>query len=100
MKSVTGSPMSDDAPPPTGQRSFSLNSAEAHEALCEPADRPWIPNGALPSEPRWPRRPATVPIFAENEADAADAFRHWLSHVEAGRIGTRDCTPRTPTKQS
>jgi hypothetical protein len=33
-------------------RTFSLNSAEAYEALCPREDRPWIPNGALPREPR------------------------------------------------
>jgi hypothetical protein len=31
-------------------RTFSLNSAEAYEALCPRQDRPWIPNGALPRE--------------------------------------------------
>jgi len=34
------------------QRSFSLNSEEAYEALCPPGEQPWIPNGALPREPR------------------------------------------------
>ena len=39
-----------------GVRSFSLNSAEAYAALCGREDRPWIPNGALPREPRvWDR---------------------------------------------
>ena len=33
-------------------RSFSLNSDEAYEILCGRQDRPWIPNGALPREPR------------------------------------------------
>ena len=38
------------------QRSFSMNSPEGHAALCPPEDRPWIPNGALPREPRmWER---------------------------------------------
>ena len=37
---------------PGGQRSFSLDSAEAYAALCPAADRPWIANGALPREPR------------------------------------------------
>jgi len=35
-------------------RSFSLNSDEAYEALCPRPERPWIPNGALPREPRTP----------------------------------------------
>jgi hypothetical protein len=41
-----------EQPTAPNQRSFSLNSDEAHEALCEPRERPWIPNGALPREPR------------------------------------------------
>jgi len=67
-------------------RNFSLNSPEAYEALCEPVDRPWIPNGALPQEPRWPRKVAAVPVMAENEADAGEAFKQWLTHVEVGRM--------------
>jgi hypothetical protein len=35
-----------------GIRTFSLNSNEAYVALCPPRERPWIPNGALPREPR------------------------------------------------
>jgi hypothetical protein len=68
-------------------RSFSLNSPEAHEALCEPSARPWIPNGALPREPRWPHRPAAVTVWAEDEDAAGEAFRDWLWRVETGRIG-------------
>ena len=34
------------------QRIFTLNSREFYEAVVEPRQRPWIPNGALP---RWPR---------------------------------------------
>ena len=33
-------------------RTFTLNSDEAYSALCDPRERPWIPNGALPREPR------------------------------------------------
>lgn len=33
-------------------RTFSLNSDEAYAALCPRRDQPWIPNGALPKEPR------------------------------------------------
>ena len=33
-------------------RSFSLNSPEAYEALGGRREEPWIPNGALPREPR------------------------------------------------
>ena len=40
-------------------RSFSLNSREAYETICAPEERPWIPNGALPREPRrW--EPAVI----------------------------------------
>jgi hypothetical protein len=35
-----------------GLRSFSLNSQEFYDAVCERVERPWIPNGALPREPR------------------------------------------------
>ena len=41
---------------PAGIRTFSLNSDEAHAVLCGQRERPWIPNGSLPSEPRsWDR---------------------------------------------
>ena len=33
-------------------RTFSLNSREFHEAVCRPRERAWIPNGALPRDPR------------------------------------------------
>ena len=32
-------------------RRFGLNSREFYEAVTEPCERPWIPNGALPREP-------------------------------------------------
>jgi hypothetical protein len=42
--------------PETRIRTFSLNSKEAYDALATPRERPWIPNGALPREPRvWER---------------------------------------------
>ena len=37
-------------------RTFGLNSREFYEAVCEPRERPWIPNGALPREPRTRER--------------------------------------------
>ena len=81
-------------------RSFSLNSPEAYEALGGRSERPWIPNGALPRESAsteslrgfssaalWPRGESAVWVSAETDAEAEDAFRAWLGHVEAGRIG-------------
>ena len=66
-------------------RTFTLNSREFHEAVCEPRERPWIPNGALPREPRWPRGESRVWVNAATDAKAEDAVRAWLGHVEAGR---------------
>jgi hypothetical protein len=60
---------------------------EACEALGGRSNRPWIPNGALPREPRWERGESPVSVWAEDDADPEDAFRAWLGHVEAGRIG-------------
>jgi predicted transcriptional regulator len=67
-------------------RSFSLKDPEAYAILCQREDRPWIPNGALPREPRWGHRSDPVQVMAESEAEAQDAFKAWLAHVEAGRI--------------
>ena len=45
--------MKKPTPPTTpNQRTFGLNDHEFYEAVCPPPDRPWIPNGALPREPR------------------------------------------------
>jgi hypothetical protein len=68
-------------------RTFGMNSREFYEAVCEPRERPWIPNGALPREPRWPRGGSGVSVAAENDAQADHALREWMRHVEAGRIG-------------
>jgi hypothetical protein len=47
--------MSDDAKPVApDMRTFGLNSPEFYEAVCEPNEPPWIPNGALPRELRDP----------------------------------------------
>ena len=79
---------SDESQPQApNQRSFSLKSAEAYEALCPRAERPWIPNGALPREPKWGRRGAQVSVAAADGAEADEAVRDWLRHLEAGRIG-------------
>ena len=68
-------------------RTFSLNSREFYEAVCPREDRPWIPNGALPREPRWPRRTKGPLVSAEDDEAAEDAARAWLAHLDAGRIG-------------
>ena len=84
-------------------RTFTLNSREFYEAVCEPRERPWIPNGALPREPRRPTPSSGVWGMAEQgwfrnrhaesvqrrEDHLTDeeqwAAREWLRHVEAGR---------------
>jgi hypothetical protein len=79
--------MTEDQPTAPNQRSFSLNSQEFYEAVRPAGERPWIPNGSLPREPRWPREPEPVAVWADNEADAGDAFQEWRRHLENGRIG-------------
>jgi hypothetical protein len=68
-------------------RTFGLNSPEFYEAVCEPRERPWIPNGALPREPRRPTPSSGVSVMAETDDAAAEAFEDWRRHLEAGRIG-------------
>lgn len=41
-------------------RTFTLNSREFYECVTEPRERPWIPNGALPREPRAREREVIV----------------------------------------
>jgi hypothetical protein len=67
--------------------SFSLNSAEAYEALCPRADRPWIANGALPREPRWGDRSDPVQVLAGDDGDGVRAVAEWMNHLDAGRLG-------------
>ena len=67
-------------------RTFTLNSDQAYEALCPNPDRPWIPNGALPRDPRWGHRSDPVSVSAEREGDADEAFAFWLAHLESGRL--------------
>lgn len=43
-------------------RTFTLNSREFYEAVCEPRDRPWIPNGSLGREPRERERAVIVEV--------------------------------------
>lgn len=64
-------------------RVFGLNSREFYEAVCEPRERPWIPNGALPREPRRPRPLDGVWVSAETaciiaHANACCDFAHPL----------------------
>ena len=61
---------------------------EAYEALGGRSEEAWIPNGALPRAPRWPRGDSSVSVRAETDMEAEEAFRAWLRHVEAGRIGS------------
>lgn len=68
-------------------RSFSLDSPEAYEALGGRSNEAWIPNGALPREPRWPRGKSPLWVLGGDQDAADDAVREWLAHVESGRIG-------------
>jgi hypothetical protein len=43
-------------------RTFSLNSPEFYEAVTDPRERPWIPNGALPREPRGRKAEVIVEV--------------------------------------
>ncbi|GAA4711495.1 hypothetical protein H9L13_02510 [Sphingomonas lutea] len=45
-------PEDDQQPTAPNMRTFSLNSQAFYEAVREPRERPWIPNGALPREPK------------------------------------------------
>jgi hypothetical protein len=64
-----------------------MTEGQAYEALCRREDRPWIPNGALPQEPRWSHRSDPLWVSAESDSDADYVVRSWLRHLEAGRIG-------------
>ena len=74
-----------DQPTAPNQRTFSLNSPEFHASFTR--DRAWIPSGALPAEPRWPREDTLVSVAADDSEAADDAFRSWIGHVHAGRLG-------------
>jgi len=70
-------------------KTFLLNGPEAYQALCVRSDQPWIPNGALPREPRWGHQsdPLAMTCEGADGQEALEAARAWLAHVEAGRIG-------------
>lgn len=75
---------------PAGIRSFPMNSPEFYEATADPEERPWIPNGSLPREPRWPRRPSPVHVWSQDgNDDPNDIFRDWQWRLDTGRIGTQ-----------
>ena len=80
-------------------RSFSLNEHRSHagvhgekrnpkayEALCPKSERPTFPAGDRTRDARGPAWLGGVEVAA-TDAEAEDAFRAWLGHVEAGRIG-------------
>jgi hypothetical protein len=50
----------DAGPSAPNLRTFSLNSDEAYAAMCEPRERPWIPNGSLARNSRPSDRPVIV----------------------------------------
>ena len=77
----------DEEPAAPNMRTFSLNSREFHEAVCEPRERPWIPNGALAREPPRAGADDGVWVDAETREAAVDAFGEWRAHLEAGRLG-------------
>jgi len=79
--------VSGDQPGAPNQRSFSLNSKEAFEALCPWTERPFMPRGTTSADPRWLRESDGAWVSAEDEESAGTAFAEWLWHVEAGRIG-------------
>jgi len=70
-------------------RIINMNDPDAYQRLCPREDRPWIPAGSLPPEPRWPRKPDEVQISGESEEGAKEAFQEWQDHVDAGRIGKK-----------
>lgn len=61
-------------------RTFSLHSQDFYDAVTEPMERPWIPNGALPREPRC--RDLEVlrdeDVWRENRASGIAAIRKSL----------------------
>jgi hypothetical protein len=66
-----------------------MNDPDAYQRLCPREDRPWIPAGSLPREPRWPRRESPVQVSGGSEEEAQQAFKEWQEHVDAGRIGPK-----------
>lgn len=56
-------------PTAPNQRSFTLNSDEAYQALCAPEAKPWIMNGSLPREPRGREGTVIVEASAKHRAE-------------------------------
>jgi hypothetical protein len=62
------------------QRTFSLNSQEFYDAVCTPADRPWIPGGALRREPRvWAKVIVEVGKGREGKGREGKGRDDWVS---------------------
>jgi len=70
-------------------RIINMNDPDAYQRLCPREDRPWIPAGSLPREPRWPRGESPVQISGGSEEEAQQAFKEWQDHIDAGRIGKK-----------
>lgn len=63
-------------------RTFGLNSPEFYEVMCRPEERPWIPNGSLRREPKWPKGDDRVWVRGADDESAEGAFREWVGHVD------------------
>jgi hypothetical protein len=77
----------DDQPTAPNMRSFALNDPAFHASFGSSSSA-WIPNGALPPEPRWARAQPSLSVAAEDGLAASDAVGEWLRHLAAGRIGS------------
>jgi hypothetical protein len=75
---------------PPNIRSFSLDSDEAYAALCRRRDRPWIPNGSLPREPRaWEREAIIEPSTSGRVGPSGGWSASGRSSPLRGRGSTR-----------
>jgi len=83
---TTGQPTPPQRPVP---RIINMNDPDAYQRLCPREERPWIPAGSLPREPRWPRGESPVQISGGCEEEAQQAFKEWQDHVDAGRVGKK-----------
>lgn len=67
---MTTNPNQPTAP---NQRSFTLNSDQAYQALCRRESEPWIKAGSLPRDPRG--REGTVIVEAKHRAEGSKPER-------------------------